>query len=66
MFKHKCHLIAAIAFTVSAAAWLINCALDVVLSIPGSLGRDALLTLLWSVAATCWWLRWQRFRSAAE
>lgn len=66
MTRQNQSLLAAALSTFCAGTWLINCALDVVLSIPGSLGRDALLTLLWSVAATCWWLRWQRFRSAAE
>ena len=64
MTRQNQSLLAAALSTFCAGTWLINCALDVALSIPGSLGRDALLTLLWAVTATCWWLRWRQERRA--
>lgn len=58
MLKHKCHLIAALAFTVSAAAWLINCALDVAMGLPGSLPRHAMMAFTWTLGAALMWVRW--------
>ena len=51
-------LVTAIASTVCAAAWLVNCVLDVMLPGAGHLVKDALLTLVWMVSAVGWWCRW--------
>lgn len=66
MSRRRQSLMAAILSTVCAGSWLINCVLDVSLSIPGSLGRDVLLTLMWAGVALIWWLRWRSERCRAR
>ena len=54
----KRKLIAAVASTVCAGTWLLNCMLDVCLRIPGALMQDAALTLAWLISAAGWWGLW--------
>lgn len=62
MSQRKQSLLAAIASTIAAAIWLINCVVDAALPLFDSLLRDAVLTLIWTVCAVCWWVRWSRVR----
>lgn len=66
MSQHKQSLLAAVASTVCAAIWLANCGLDIAQSLHGSLPRDGLLTLVWTISAVCWWVRWRRERKWAQ
>ena len=58
MMMLKRSLVAAIASTVCAALWLINCVIGVAVSACGSLRQDMMLTLVWAVCAVCWWMHW--------
>lgn len=51
-------LIAAVASTVCAGTWLLNCILDMYLHIPGALTQDAAVTLVWLLSAAGWWGLW--------
>ena len=66
MSRRRQSLMAAILSTICAGSWLINCVLDVSLSIPGSLRSDVLLTLMWASVALIWWLRWRSERCRAR
>ena len=66
MSQHKQRLLAAVASTAAAVIWLANCGLDIAQSLHGSLPRDALLTLVWTISAVCWWVRWRRERKWAQ
>lgn len=59
-------LVTAIASTVCAAAWLVNCVLDVMLPGVGQLVKDVLLTLVWTLSAVGWWCRWRQERRAVR
>ena len=61
----KRKLIAAVASTVCAGTWLLNCILDVILHIPGALTQDAALTLVWLISAAGWWALWGADRRQA-
>lgn len=54
----KRKLIAAVASSVCAGTWLLNCILDVCLHIPGALTQDVALTLVWLLCAAGWWGLW--------
>lgn len=58
MSRRRQSLMAAILSTICAGSWLINCVLDVSMSITESLRSDALLTLMWAGVALIWWIRW--------
>ena len=62
MLQRKQSLLAAIASTIAAVIWLVNCVMDAALPLFDSLLRDVLLTLIWTVCAVCWWVRWSRVR----
>ena len=62
MLQRKQSLLAAIASTIAAVIWLVNCVMDAAMPLFDSLLRDALLTLICTVCAVCWWVRWSRVR----
>lgn len=64
MTGRRKHLVAAVTSSVCALTWLANCVVDVVLRVPGALTQDALMTLVWTVSAVCWWIRWRQVRRA--
>lgn len=63
--KRKQALLAAVSSTVCAAVWMVNCVVDVLLSL-AALPQDLLLSCLWAACAMLWWLRWHSERRAAE
>lgn len=66
MTKCKQSLIAAVMSTICAAVWLANCIIDVMigLTVYGASPMSIILTVVWSVCAACWWLRWRQERRA--
>ena len=68
MKNQKQALLAAIASTIAAAVWLVNCILEATigLTIRGAAATSISLTGVWTFSALCWWLMWHKERKTVQ
>ncbi len=64
MTRHRQALFAAASSSVCAVIWLANCVLDMTMKLeaPGQMALHVLCTVIWTVIAVMWWIRWHGSR----